>query len=241
MATSRLMAASDRMSGIATTVTNQFDIRELGPMADHDLRPALTVPLQKAGIRYHPEAIDSLLRAANGDPSRLRALADTAVGFADPTAGITSATAAAATARVNDESAVLYQGRWNRCTDAQKDLLAKVAAQGPNGLSMPAANDRQHVTFDNQVLGCRLQGLFLQPIRGIEKQLTGRVQRAREQRRLHLLRIKRVSVGALREQNAQVAAGQIGQPPVPRGKRRSSSAWLSRPGSARGRRRSSGR
>ena len=138
MATSRLMAASDRMSGIATTVTNQFDIRELGPMADQDLRPALTVPLQQAGIRYQPEAIDSLLRAANGDPSRLRALADTAVAFADPSDGITMATAAAATARVNDESAVLYQGRWNRCTDAQKDLLAKVAAQGPNGLSMPA-------------------------------------------------------------------------------------------------------
>jgi len=138
MATSRLMAASDRMSGIATTVTNQFDIRELGPMADHDLRPALTMPLQQAGISYQSEAIDSLLRDANGDPSRLRALADTALAFADPQGGITNATAAAATARVNEESAVLYQGRWNRCTDAQKDLLAKVAAQGPNGLSMPA-------------------------------------------------------------------------------------------------------
>lgn len=138
MATSRLMAASDRMSGIATTVTNQFDIREVGPLSDDELRPFLTEPLDDARIGYQPAAIDSLLRAANGDPSRLRTLAETALAYADRDAGITIAAAAAAVSQVGKQSVVLYQGRWNQCKDAQKDLLAKVAAQGPNGLSMPA-------------------------------------------------------------------------------------------------------
>ncbi|MEU4290702.1 AAA family ATPase [Kribbella sp. NPDC026596] len=138
MATSRLMAASDRMSGIATTVTNQFDIREVGPLSDNELRPFLTKPLDDARIGYQSAAIDNLLRAANGDPSRLRALAETALAYADRDAGITIAAAAAAASQVGKESVVLYQGRWNQCKDAQKDLLAKVAAQGPNGLSMPA-------------------------------------------------------------------------------------------------------
>jgi len=138
MATSRLMAASDRMSGIATTITNQFDIREIGPLSDQQLRPALTRPLDDKGISYEPEAIASLLRAANGDPSRLRQLAEASLSYVDHQNGLTTAAAAAATARVNADSSARYQSRWNECDQpAEKDLLAKVAVQGPNGLSMP--------------------------------------------------------------------------------------------------------
>ncbi|HEY4569120.1 MAG TPA: hypothetical protein VIH10_06625, partial [Kribbella sp.] len=139
MSTSALMEASRRMSGIATTITNQFDIRELGPLSDADLRPALTTPLDQAQIRYDPAAVDELLETANGDPSRLRDLGEVAVQLRDPERGITTDVAAAATAQVNAEAAVLYQGIWDqkRTTHAQKDLLAKVAAQGPHGLSMP--------------------------------------------------------------------------------------------------------
>ncbi|MFI5734450.1 hypothetical protein ACIA49_30315 [Kribbella sp. NPDC051587] len=133
MATSRLMAASERMSGIATTVTNQFDIRELGPMSDAELRSVLTIPLDRHRTPYESAGIDELVRAANGDPSRLRTLADAALELARP--AITGEVAKAASARVQARSAVLYQGRWNKSSPAEKDLLARVAAS--NGLLMP--------------------------------------------------------------------------------------------------------
>jgi DNA polymerase III delta prime subunit len=141
MSTSALMDASRRMSGIATTITNQFDIRELGPLSDVQLRPALTEPLDQAGIRYEPAAIDDLLTAANGHPARLRELGQAAVALRHPDRGITVEVAARATARVNADAAQMYQSVWDEkgTSHAQKDLLARVAAQGPNGLSMPQA------------------------------------------------------------------------------------------------------
>jgi hypothetical protein len=140
MSTSALMNASRRMSGIATTITNQFDIRELGPLTDAQLRPALTEPLDRAGIAYDHAAIDDLLAAANGDPGRLRRLGQAAVAYRDPERGITVGSAATATAQVRADTAVMYQSVWDQkgTTHAQKDLLARVAAQSPAGLSMPA-------------------------------------------------------------------------------------------------------
>src|SRR5439155_12089111 len=84
-------------------------------------------------------AIDDLLTAANGDPSRLRRLGQAAIAFGDPDLGITVRSAATATARVNADAAVMYQSVWDQksTSHAQKDLLARVAAQGPTGLSMP--------------------------------------------------------------------------------------------------------
>jgi hypothetical protein len=139
MSTSALMNASRRMSGIATTITNQFDIRELGPLTDAQLRPALTEPLDRAGIAYDHAAIDDLLTAANGDPGRLRRLGQAAVAYRHPAHGITVESAATATAQVKADAAVMYQSVWDQksTSHAQKDLLARVAAQGPNGLSMP--------------------------------------------------------------------------------------------------------
>ncbi|TCO46112.1 AAA ATPase-like protein [Kribbella antiqua] len=131
-------AESDQEPGIGTTVTNQFDIRELAPLTDDELRPALTEPLNHARIPYHHDAIDELLRAANGDPSRLRDLAEGTLALTDPRTGFTVDVARAAIERVSARAADLYQGAWTNCDDAQKDLLAKVAAQGPNGLWMPA-------------------------------------------------------------------------------------------------------
>ena len=138
MATTRLLAASGGMSGIETGLMNRFDIRECGPLADDELRPAVTEPLRQAGVRYDDLAVDNLLKAANGDPGRLQALAETSVELAQPAYGITADVAKEATARVNAQSRVFYQAAWNTCSDAEKELLAKVAVRGSHGLSMPA-------------------------------------------------------------------------------------------------------
>jgi hypothetical protein len=132
------MAASGGLSGIATSVTNRFDVRECGPFADDELRPVLTEPLRREGIPYSPDAVDSLLKSANGTPGRLRALADNAVQIARPPDGITVDVAKVATTQVNASSRVFYQAAWNTCSDAEKDLLAKVAVRGQRGLAMPA-------------------------------------------------------------------------------------------------------
>jgi len=137
MAATRLLAASGGMSGIATGVTNRFDLRECGPLADDELRPSLTEPLRQAGVRYEDLAIDNLLKAANGDPGRLRDLAESSLELAQPAYGITADVAKAATAQVNARSRVFYQAAWNSCSDAEKELLAKGAVRGSSGLSMP--------------------------------------------------------------------------------------------------------
>ncbi|QNE19934.1 ATP-binding protein [Kribbella qitaiheensis] len=138
MAATRLLAASGGMSGIGTAVTNRFDVRECGPLADDELRPSVTEPLRQAGVRYEDLAVDTLLKAANGDPGRLQDLAETSLQLAQPAYGITADVAKAATAQVNARSRVFYQAAWNSCSDAEKDLLAKVAVRGASGLSMPA-------------------------------------------------------------------------------------------------------
>jgi hypothetical protein len=137
MAITRLMQASGGMSGIGTDMTNRFDLRECGPLTDDQLRPALTEPLARAGVPFSPDAVETLLTAANGNPRRLQDLAITAVAVAGPPDGITPAVAKKATDLVNARSRPLYQAAWNNCSDAEKDLLAKVAVRGPRGLGMP--------------------------------------------------------------------------------------------------------
>ncbi|WUJ73966.1 hypothetical protein OG809_12005 [Kribbella soli] len=135
-----LMNASRRMSGIATTISNQFDVRELGPLPDDQVWKALTLPLQDHGIAYEHDAIDRLVASANGDPSRLRSLSQAAIAYQDQQAGITVSSVQAAIAHVNADAAETYQDHWNQksTTHAQKDLLVLVASQGPNSVYMPA-------------------------------------------------------------------------------------------------------
>lgn len=136
MAATRLMAASGGMSGIATGVTGRFDVRECGPLSADELRPSVTEPLRQAGIPYQVEAVENLLKSANGNPSRLRDLSETALQFAQPPYGITTDVAKRAMAQVNGQARVFYQAAWNTCSPAEKDLLAKVAVRGPRGLAM---------------------------------------------------------------------------------------------------------
>jgi len=137
MAITRLVHASGGMSGIGTDMTNRFDLRACGPLTDDQLRPALTEPLARAGVPFSPDAAETLLTAANGNPRRMHDLATTAVAFAQPPYGITPAVAKAATEQVNARSQPLYQAAWNNCNHAEKDLLAKVAVRGQRGLGMP--------------------------------------------------------------------------------------------------------
>lgn len=124
----------------------------------------MTQPLRRAGIPYQPEAVDNLLKAANGNPSRLRDLADNAVRLAQPPYGITADVAKHATAQVNDRSRVFYQAAWNNCSDAEKDLLAKVAVRGPRGLAMPtetqAATSGRWQEVDNARQGLVARGML---------------------------------------------------------------------------------
>lgn len=136
--TTLMMAASKRMSGIASTFTNQFSVRNVGPLSDADLRPAITEPLHAAKVPYEPEAIDRLVRRANGSPYRLRGFALAAEALADPRTGITVDVATAAIDRVEKVEELQYEPRLNECGDAERELLARVAEQDPNGLFMPA-------------------------------------------------------------------------------------------------------
>jgi hypothetical protein len=136
--TSMMMSASRRMSGIASTFTNQFSVRKVGPLSDAELRPAVTTPLRRAEMPYQREAIDRLVRAANGSPYRLREFALAAEALADARNGFTVDVAAAAIGYVESVEELQYESRLNECGYAERELLATVAEHDPNGLFMPA-------------------------------------------------------------------------------------------------------
>lgn len=133
-AMTRLMEASAGPSGTPTGITSRIDVRECLPLGDDELRPAVTAPLRAAGIGYDSEAVTQLVEAANGNPGRLRDLADTALRIAPNT--IDGPAARQAIKQHHERSRVVYQGLWNSCGPQEKELLAKVAARGARGLSM---------------------------------------------------------------------------------------------------------
>jgi hypothetical protein len=136
MTTTRMLDASGGRSGAETTVLDRFDHREVQPMTDDELRLTLTEPLRGTDIDAQPEAVDNLVRSANGSPSRMRDLAEVAVQLARPGEGITTDVAKAATAQVNDLSRPLYQAQWNNCSAEEKDLFARVGTRGPRGMAI---------------------------------------------------------------------------------------------------------
>ena len=137
-ATSRLLEASGGHAGKETMDAARFDVRRLTPLSADDLRPALTRPLQEAGIRCDPEAVDHLVAAANGNPSRLRILTGAALDLAGPGQDITAEIATTATEQHRVRSRVLYDAAWYNCSPAEKDLLAKTASHGAQGMPIPA-------------------------------------------------------------------------------------------------------
>jgi hypothetical protein len=161
MATTELMTASGGSSEAATDLINRWDIREVNPFTDAELRPAITVPLDAAQIPYQSEAIDQLVRAANGSPSRLHRLAETALPVALQRGGVTVDVARTAMAVTSDRSRVLHQAAWNKCSLAQQELLVKIAAHGPHGVSLAGGlpgrwqdhdADRQRLVADGVLL-----------------------------------------------------------------------------------------
>jgi hypothetical protein len=134
LAMARLKAASG-----GTGITDRYDVRGCGPLSNDELRPTLTEPLRQEGIAHGPEAVDRLLHAAAGHPGRLRDLSEKAVDLiGNQPDGLTLGVAKEAIAQVNEDWRGTYQADWNRCSDPEKELLAKVAGRGARGLSMPA-------------------------------------------------------------------------------------------------------
>jgi hypothetical protein len=140
-ATSRLLEASGGHAGVETEDAARFDVRRLGPLSADELRPALTRPLERAGIRIEPEAVDHLVTAANGNPSRLRTLTSAALELARPDQGITATVATTATSRLNAQSRALYDAAWYNCAPTEKELLAKTASHGSQGMPIPSRSE----------------------------------------------------------------------------------------------------
>jgi hypothetical protein len=135
MAATRLAEASGGHSQIETSVTDRFDIRNVTALTDAQLSTALTVPLQRAGIAIEPEAVKSLVKGANGNPSRLRTLAGSALELSDPQVGVTDQIAKTAMLQLNLRSHLLYDAAWRDSDPNERELLAKAAAH-PHGLPM---------------------------------------------------------------------------------------------------------
>ena len=132
-----LMERVEGGMGIGSAARSKFDLRECAPLTPDELRPAVTDELDHSGVRYHPDAVEHLVKAANGSPARMRDLLDTALE--NSPAELTPDAAKLATASVKAESAIVYEKAWSSCSNAEMDLLTRAAAQGPQGLTTPAA------------------------------------------------------------------------------------------------------
>jgi hypothetical protein len=140
-AESRLLDASAGDAGVEKLGAGRFEVRSLRPIPDAELRPALTVPLDTRGIRYDATAVDSLVAAANGNPTRLRTLAGAALELTDPETGITPDVADRAMLQLNEQSRMLYDAAWYNCTPGQKEFLVRAAAHGSTGIPLPAQTE----------------------------------------------------------------------------------------------------
>jgi hypothetical protein len=170
LAASRLLGASRELaSGVETSVDQLYDIRECREFTDEDLRPALTVPLARAGVLAEPAAVEKLVQSANGNPRRLQQLGaavmaqgQTATGFRPPV--LTTDVAAEAVRRVNAQAAVLFEAAWNNSTPAEKDLLARASVRGERGILMPkiteAAGPDQWAAVDAARQSLKARGLM---------------------------------------------------------------------------------
>ena len=136
MTPTRLVAATGARSGAGISAARQFDTRPCDPLTVAQSHELVTKPLEQNRIAYQADAVDHLLKAANGNPGRLRDLAERAVEVAGPN-GITADVARAAVKEIETGAQIVHQAAWNACSGTEKELLAKVAAQGPSGLSMP--------------------------------------------------------------------------------------------------------
>jgi hypothetical protein len=132
----RLVAAAGARSGTGISAARQFDIRACEPMTVAESHELVTKPLEQNRIAYQADAVDHLVKAANGNPRLLRDMADRAVQVAGPN-GITADVARTAVKEIDAEAQIVHQAAWNVCSPTEKELLAKVAAQGASGLSMP--------------------------------------------------------------------------------------------------------
>ena len=131
-----LMERVEGGMGIGSAARSKFDLRDCAPLTPDELRPAVTDELDHSGVRYDPDAVEHLVKAANGSPARMRDLLDTALQ--NSPAELTPAAAKLATASVKAESAIVYEKAWSSCSNAEMDLLTRAAAQGPQGLTTPA-------------------------------------------------------------------------------------------------------
>ncbi|WP_433002824.1 AAA family ATPase [Kribbella sp. CA-294648] len=142
-AVGRLLAASQKTTGVESAIAQLYDIRECRPLGDDEALAAMRSPLAKLRIPAEAAAVTELVDAANGSPQRLQALAATATAMAaSQPLGLDSRVAKAAVEQLTSQSRPLYEALWNNSSDGEKDLLARTAVRGTRGLAMSSVTQQ---------------------------------------------------------------------------------------------------
>lgn len=122
----------------AASYTERWEYEQLGPLIPEAAAAALSGPARYLGVDWHPAALDGAVQFSRGLPFIVQLIGHYAweqAGNPDPGTTITSDDFHAATARVEAELIVFYQGRWERATPKERQFLAAMARFGDGPVS----------------------------------------------------------------------------------------------------------
>lgn len=120
------------LSGARSYAERLFDYRALGPLDDLRAREAVTLPAERLGVSFSPEAADAIVAASEGYPYFLQTFAEKAwdsavdkrIELSDAVAGITDGRL--------DLDMGFYPARWDRATPGERRYLVAMA-EHPGG------------------------------------------------------------------------------------------------------------
>ena len=166
-AVGRLLAASQKTTGVESAIAQLYDIRECRPLGDDEALAALQAPMAKLRIPAETAALTELVDAANGSPQRLQLLGATAMAMAaGQPLGLDARVAKAAVEQVTSQSRPLYEALWNNSSDGEKDLLARTAVRGARGLAVSSvtqqAGPEQWAAVDSSRQSLKGRGILRQ-------------------------------------------------------------------------------
>lgn len=119
-----------------------FDYRQVGPLSPDASARALEEPAVKFGARFQPEAVNSLVEAADGYPYFIQEFGKAIWDIAPASPFSTEdATLAVATGR-SQLDAGFFPSRWERATKSERNYLRSMAEDGDAGSNTGVVAER---------------------------------------------------------------------------------------------------
>lgn len=118
-----------------------FHYSPVGPLSEEHARAALTVPAEKVGCTYSPEALDIIRAAAAGYPYFLQEYGKAIWDFAENKTFTDSDALAAVVIGREQLDSGFFPSRWQRASDRERDYMTAMTSAGQPASTTAIAKD----------------------------------------------------------------------------------------------------